>query len=88
MILGFLKHLTFLLIFFSNFGRFVFAVSFCLAIVLSAYYINEIYGKWKTTPVIFTIDSTATSIRDIPFPAVTICNMNQAQRSRVASIKG
>lgn len=29
----------------------------------------------------------ATSITDIPFPAVTICNMNQARKSMVKDIR-
>nr|XP_017101236.2 pickpocket protein 28 [Drosophila bipectinata] len=42
-----------------------------------------IYNKWEITPVIIGISSHMTPINSIPFPAITICNMNQAKKSKV-----
>ncbi|KAH8360359.1 hypothetical protein KR200_002710, partial [Drosophila serrata] len=42
-----------------------------------------IYDKWEDTPVIIGISSTMTPIDKIPFPAITVCNMNQAKKSKV-----
>lgn len=42
--------------------------------------------KWSASPVIITFSSTFTMITDLPFPAVTICNMNRAQISGVRQI--
>lgn len=47
----------------------------------SAFYISNIYDKWIYTPVIVGINPQYKSIYDIPFPALTICNMNQARKS-------
>lgn len=61
--------------------RTYFLLSFVFVFVLSIYFISNIYEKWSATPVIITVDSVSTSIRDVPFPAVTICNMNQARKT-------
>ncbi|KAH8322050.1 hypothetical protein KR059_000941 [Drosophila kikkawai] len=42
-----------------------------------------IYDKWEDTPVIIGISPTMTPIDQIPFPAITVCNMNQAKKSKV-----
>ncbi|KAH8286472.1 hypothetical protein KR054_009810, partial [Drosophila jambulina] len=42
-----------------------------------------IYNKWEDTPVIIGISSTMTPIDQIPFPAITVCNMNQAKKSKI-----
>jgi acid-sensing ion channel, other len=49
-----------------------------LAMILSALYgctryISTVYVKWQTSPLIVSIAETAMPIREIPFPAVTIC---------------
>ncbi|KAH8295713.1 hypothetical protein KR018_005486, partial [Drosophila ironensis] len=45
-----------------------------------------IYSKWENTPVIIGISSTMTPIDKIPFPAITVCNMNQAKKSKVEDL--
>lgn len=82
---------------------------FLLVMLLSGYFISNVWNKWETSPLIVTMGAHGTSIKDIPFPgwfflnlilfiikiptnfrckyeAVTICNMNQAQKSAVSSI--
>ena len=34
--------------------------------------------KWKKSPVLVAFDSVQTGIYSIPFPALTVCNMNKA----------
>lgn len=41
------------------------------------------YEKWSASPVIITLAPVSSSISDLPFPAVTICNMNKARLSVV-----
>lgn len=65
----------------SVFERTFFGLSFLMVVVLATYFISNIYQKWKDTPVIISLDPVSTDIKDIPFPAVTICNMNQVKRS-------
>ena len=43
--------------------------------------------KWQSTPVIISMSSRSTAINEMPFPAVTFCNMNQARASKVKNFK-
>lgn len=71
----------------SVFERVFFGLSFLMVTVLAAYFISNVWQKWKDTPVIIGLDPVSTQIKDIPFPAVTICNMNQVKRSFAESLK-
>lgn len=42
--------------------------------------------KWSASPLIITLSSMQKSIRDIPFPAITVCNMNQVMNHTVITI--
>ncbi|KAH8416199.1 hypothetical protein KR222_010582, partial [Zaprionus bogoriensis] len=70
-----------------NFFRAFFLAAFVVAFVLTCQLISNIYAKWNSTPVIIGISPHATSILKVPFPAVTICNMNQVQRSKVINYR-
>lgn len=62
-------------------------LAFLLVFLLSIYFISNIYQKWSASPIIIGLNAVATPISDIPFPAVTICNMNQARKSYVRDIE-
>lgn len=49
--------------------------------IAAGYFITNIFQKWTDMPVIMSLSPTATILRAIPFPAVTICNMNNVRRS-------
>lgn len=55
--------------------------------MLSGYFISNLYAKWSASPIIIALSAVATSVNDIPFPAVTICNMNQARQSVVKDFR-
>jgi len=57
------------------------AISFLLAVATAAYFITLLYRKWEENPVIISVGATATQLTSIPFPALTICNMNRARKS-------
>lgn len=63
--------------------RIYFLLSFIFVILLSAYFISNVYEKWRQSPVVVAMSAKSTLISDIPFPAVTICNMNRARSSVV-----
>lgn len=67
--------------------RIFFGLAFCLVFFLSAYFISHVWVKWSASPVIITLNSLATPISEFPFPAITICNMNQARNSAVTNIR-
>lgn len=54
-----------------------FLLSVVSVLLLSVYFISNVYDKWSATPVIVTFDARSTSIDNFPFPAVTVCNMNK-----------
>ncbi|XP_049809299.1 pickpocket protein 28-like [Schistocerca nitens] len=60
--------------------RFFWLLSFLLAVAAATYYITILYQKWDD-PVIVTLSPTATPLNVLPFPAVTVCNMNRAKHS-------
>ena len=43
--------------------------------------------KWNESPVLITFSNVQSGIYDIPFPSVTVCNMNKVRRSRVLRIE-
>ncbi|KAG5869552.1 hypothetical protein JTB14_002297 [Gonioctena quinquepunctata] len=62
-------------------------MSFSVAIGFATYYISNIYHKWNSSPVIISFSPFDADLTSIPFPAVTICNMNQAKKSEAIKIK-
>ncbi|KAF4523187.1 hypothetical protein B566_EDAN002445 [Ephemera danica] len=54
------------------------AMSLCIAIC--SYQVFNVYTRWHVSPVIFTFAQRTTRVRDIPFPAVTVCPMLQIPR--------
>nr|XP_036231447.1 pickpocket protein 28 [Bactrocera oleae] len=62
-----------------------FLCAFLAAIIVTANLIANVYAKWISTPVIIGISPHPTSILNTPFPAITVCNMNQVMASSVAN---
>lgn len=67
--------------------RVFFGISFIMVTVLAAYFISNVYQKWKDSPVIVGLNPVSFDVKDIPFPAVTICNMNQVKKNYAKSRK-
>ncbi|XP_037941630.1 pickpocket protein 28, partial [Teleopsis dalmanni] len=65
--------------------RLFFLISFVTAFVIAINLISNIYAKWVNTPVIIGVSPEPTSILQVPFPAITICNMNQVLLSKVSN---
>ncbi|KAH8368003.1 hypothetical protein KR084_005539 [Drosophila pseudotakahashii] len=63
--------------------KFYFIIIFAMLVFVAVNLAVGIYNKWDSTPVIIGISSTMTPIDKIPFPAITVCNMNQAKKSKV-----
>ncbi|KAH8291565.1 hypothetical protein KR018_000846 [Drosophila ironensis] len=66
--------------------RLFFGIALLAVMSLAIYLIQQAFDKWNTTPVIVGIDPELTSITNEPFPAVTICNLNQALAERVVHL--
>lgn len=61
-------------------------MAFSCAVCFAGYFIGNIYDKYNNSPVIISFNPTAASLLDIPFPAVTICNLNQAIKKKAQDI--
>lgn len=86
------SHFTFLPIYYSknkckpfNFSGF-FGLSFVLVVFCSIYFISNVYQKWSQTPIIVTLSSSNTVITRIPFPTVTICNLNKGAIGKTSPV--
>lgn len=64
-----------------------FVLAFIFVLILSIYFISNIYQKWTASPIIIAQNAYATSIGEFPFPAVTICNLNQARKSKIENVR-
>ncbi|PNF17623.1 hypothetical protein B7P43_G07373 [Cryptotermes secundus] len=67
--------------------RLFWTIAFILATMTAGYFIKIVYAKWDDTPVIVSIAAKTTQLVDIPFPAVTLCTMNEARKSEAEKIK-
>ncbi|XP_055372760.1 pickpocket protein 28-like [Condylostylus longicornis] len=77
----------------SIFERFVayktifFIISFVFVVLVSGYFISNVWNKWKATPIIISTSPLPTFTSSIPFPSITICNLNRVRKSRVAQLE-
>lgn len=67
--------------------RIFFALSFVAVVLMSIFFISNVYAKWRSTPVIVGINPDPSFIVNEPFPAVTLCNLNQASKARAQVYK-
>ncbi|XP_072934740.1 pickpocket protein 28-like [Epargyreus clarus] len=63
------------------FERFFWLVAFGSSLFCAAFFILNVYAKWRMTPMIVSINPENMPLKDLPFPALTICNINQAKKS-------
>lgn len=53
----------------------------CCSVVACAITISSSYKKWDENPVMVTFSEKMMTLKQIPFPAVTICPETKSQRS-------
>ncbi|KAJ8686888.1 hypothetical protein QAD02_022682 [Eretmocerus hayati] len=70
----------------SNFERLFWVLSFFLAIIGAGFFIWHLYAKYQTSPIIISRSSEPVSVEQFPFPAITVCNMNNAKKSAALTI--
>lgn len=44
------------------------------------------WQKWEDSPVLMSLDSNRYPLKNIPFPAVTICNVNKVSKKRLLNV--
>ncbi|XP_013189656.2 pickpocket protein 28 [Amyelois transitella] len=63
------------------FERIFWLVAFGFSLVCAAFFILNVYAKWRLSPMIVSINPQNMPLEELPFPALTICNVNQAKKS-------
>ncbi|XP_045487114.1 pickpocket protein 28-like [Pieris rapae] len=61
--------------------RFFWLTAFLCSIVCAGFFILNVYAKWRKSPMIVSINPEDMPLNKLPFPALTICNVNQAKKS-------
>lgn len=56
-------------------GALTIAFIFCIILIL------DIWASWKSQPIMITHDGTMIDVKDVPFPAITICPLNKLPES-------
>ncbi|KAF6201828.1 hypothetical protein GE061_004223 [Apolygus lucorum] len=67
--------------------RLFWGAAFLGAVACSAYFISNLFIKFNEMPVIMSISPTSSTIRDIPFPTITICNMNNMRKFQAERVQ-
>ncbi|XP_045539292.1 pickpocket protein 28 [Papilio machaon] len=63
------------------FERCFWLAAFCCSVICAAFFILNVYRKWRSSPMIVSINPENMHLQDLPFPALTVCNVNQAKKS-------
>lgn len=61
--------------------RIFWILSFVVGCFAAFWLIKDIWWKYYDSPIIVTFQPFQTTVDQIPFPAITICNMNKLQKS-------
>jgi hypothetical protein len=63
------------------------ALACIAAIGFGVYLIAKLVVRWQNEPIMVSLDTSSTPIWDVPFPAITICNMNHVKKSQAEDIR-
>ncbi|XP_063988338.1 pickpocket protein 28-like isoform X2 [Diachasmimorpha longicaudata] len=66
--------------------RLFWILAFVCAVLTAAYFIWHLYQKWQNSPIIISISPEPVALTEFPFPSVTVCNMNNANREEANRI--
>ena len=61
-------------------------LAFLTGLIVAAVLITDMWRNFRDKPIIVSFAPFETTIDDIPFPAVTICNMNKVLKTNAVSI--
>lgn len=59
---------------------------FLAGIFFSGYYCWQMWRKWEDSPVLMSLDSNRYPLKNIPFPGVTICNVNKVSKKKLLQV--
>ncbi|XP_046649312.1 pickpocket protein 28-like [Daphnia pulicaria] len=59
------------------FERVIWSLVFLSGICFSGYFCLQMWQKWEQSPLLTSVETHLYPLKNIPFPAVTICNVNK-----------
>lgn len=71
----------------SWYEKIFFLISICVSIVACALIVQLIRFEWLDKPVILSYDIKSMTVKEIPFPAITICPQAKASHKRFDCVK-
>ncbi|CAG7723830.1 unnamed protein product [Allacma fusca] len=66
--------------------KFFWTSSFIVALLAAVYLIREVWTRYEKTPVIVSFRAKDIELHEIPFPGITICNMNKIPKNYVDNL--
>ena len=66
--------------------RVMWTLVFLAGIAFSSFFIAQMWNKWEKSPVLLSVDSNRYPLKNIPFPAVTICNVNKVSKTKLLQV--
>lgn len=65
------------------FLRVVWIFLFLSGVCFSTYFCVEVWQKWEQSPILTSVETQLYPLKNVPFPAVTICNVNKVSESKL-----
>ncbi|XP_035702813.1 pickpocket protein 28-like [Folsomia candida] len=62
--------------------RIFWMIAFGIGLTMAGWLISDVWSNYLSSPLIVTFEPFETTIDKIPFPAITICNMNKVLKSK------
>ena len=66
----------------STFERWVWILFILFGFVFSGYIIWNVFDYWTEFPVHITVDEVSAPVKDVPYPAITVCDSESLQMPR------
>lgn len=64
-------------------SRFVWILVFLSGICFSGYFCWQMWQKWEQSPMLTSVETHLYPLKNVPFPAVTICNVNKVSERKL-----
>ncbi len=71
----------------SLLNRIFWSIGFLSSLGLAIYLIYGVWERYERVPVIVSFQASEQDMDTIPFPAVTLCNMNKFPASKVVELE-
>ena len=75
------------LIYYFFLRRVVWVLIFVSGICFSGYFCWEMYQKWEQSPVLTSVETQLYPLKNVSFPAVTICNVNKVSQQKLKNYR-